>query len=261
MCAHEIGEPRNVVCEFTNATTTEMVNPVTRLWATALMENLGLPSDLPAPIVEPGSLVGTLKAAVSQGTSLCGTPVIAPACHDTGSAVAAISARDGTAFLSSGTWSLLGVELDAPMVNSEALRLNFTNEGGIAGTTRFHKNVMGLWMLQCCRHSWGAEGNHYEYRELMELAASAPAFTHLIDPDDSLQPFLHITSAVSINNGGQIVITEESLCKASDDVIDLMKQVWRDDEGLKKLSCPIKDSSDKLGLIRRIKLLILKVIG
>ena len=174
----------NVVCEFTNATTTQMVNPVTRSWATALMENLGLPSDLPAPIVEPGSLVGTLKAAVSQGTSLCGTPVIAPACHDTGSAVAAISARDGTAFLSSGTWSLLGVELDAPMVNSEALRLNFTNEGGVAGTTRFHKNVMGLWMVQCCRHSWGAEGNHYEYRELMELAASAPAFTHLIDPDD-----------------------------------------------------------------------------
>ncbi len=174
----------NVVCEFTNATTTQMVNPVTRSWATTLMENLRLPSELPAPIVEPGSLVGTLKAAVARSSSLSATPVIAPASHDTGSAVAAIAAREGTAFLSSGTWSLVGTEVDAPIVNSEALRLNFTNEGGVAGTTRFLKNVMGLWMLQCCRQVWAAQGPGYQYRELMELAASEPAFTHLIDPDE-----------------------------------------------------------------------------
>ena len=83
--------------------------------------------------------------------------MIAPACHDTGSAVAAISAREGTAFLSSGTWSLVGTELDAPVITSEALRLNFTNEGGVNGTTRLLKNVMGLWMLQCCRQSWTAQ--------------------------------------------------------------------------------------------------------
>jgi len=153
----------NVVCEFTNATTTQMVNPVTRSWATTLMENLGLPSELPAPIVEPGSLVGTLKAAVARSSSLSATPVIAPASHDTGSAVAAIAAREGTAFLSSGTWSLVGTEVDAPIVNSEALRLNFTNEGGVAGTTRFLKNVMGLWMLQCCRQVWAAQGPCYQY--------------------------------------------------------------------------------------------------
>ena len=88
--------------------------------------------------------------AIAGGSALVGTPVIAPACHDTGSAVAAISAREGTAFLSSGTWSLIGTELDAPVLTAEALRLNFTNEGGVNGTTRLLKNVMGLWMLQCC---------------------------------------------------------------------------------------------------------------
>jgi rhamnulokinase len=174
----------NAVCEFTNATTTQMVNPVTRTWARELINKLELPSELPAEIVEPGSIVGTLLPEVAGNSSLQGTLVIAPASHDTGSAVAAIAARDGTAFLSSGTWSLVGMELDAPIINAEALRLNFTNEGGVCGTTRFLKNVMGLWMLQCCRQSWAVQGQVYEYRELMELAAREPAFAHLVDPDD-----------------------------------------------------------------------------
>jgi rhamnulokinase len=174
----------NAVCEFTNATTTQMVNPVTRAWAATLMDQLELPSKLTAPIIEPGSVVGTLRAVVPGSSSLFGTPVIAPASHDTGSAVAAIAARDGTAFLSSGTWSLLGTELDAPIVTNDTLRLNFTNEGGVCGTTRFLKNVMGLWMLQCCRQAWAAQGQCYEYSELMELAAREPAFSCLVDPDD-----------------------------------------------------------------------------
>ncbi len=174
----------NPVCEFTNATTTQMVNPMTRSWATTLMDRLQLPSILPAPIVEPGSVVGRLDAGIPKSSSVVGTPVIAPASHDTGSAVAAISARDGTAFLSSGTWSLVGTELDAPIINADAQRLNFTNEGGVCGTTRFLKNVMGLWMLQGCRRAWAAQGHDYEYRELMELAAREPAFTSLVDPDD-----------------------------------------------------------------------------
>jgi rhamnulokinase len=171
-------------CEFTNATTTQLVNPVTRTWATGLMDRLGLPSSLPAPIVEPGSIVGSLLPGITRTASLAGTPVIAPASHDTGSAVAAISARDGTAFLSSGTWSLLGTELDAPVITPEALRLNFTNEGGVAGTTRLLKNVMGLWMLQCCRQSWTEQGHGHDYRELIELASGEPSFRHLVDPDD-----------------------------------------------------------------------------
>ncbi len=174
----------NAVCEFTNATTTQMVDPVKRTWATALMQRLDLPAHLPAPIVEPGSIVGTLLPDIASHSSLAGTTVIAPACHDTGSAVAAISARDGTAFLSSGTWSLLGTELDSPVITPEALRLNFTNEGGVNGTTRLLKNVMGLWMLQGCRQSWAAQGHSYDYRELIELAARETSFRYLIDPDD-----------------------------------------------------------------------------
>ena len=174
----------NAVCEFTNATTTQMVNPVTRTWAKGLMKRVELPTELPADIVEPGSVVGTLRSGVVRGSALAGTPVIAPASHDTGSAVAAIPAREGTAFLSSGTWSLLGTELDAPVVTADALRLNFTNEGGVNGTTRLLKNVMGLWMLQCARQSWTAQGRVYDYRELVELAAREAPFRQLVDPDD-----------------------------------------------------------------------------
>ena len=179
----------NAVCEFTNATTTQMVNPHERTWARGLMEQLGLPSNLPAKIIEPGTVMGMVKDELALDAQLRGTPVIAPASHDTGSAVAAVMARDGTAFLSSGTWSLIGTELDAPIISDESLRLNFTNEGGVCGTTRFLKNVMGLWMLQCCRQLWARQGKAYEYRELMELAEREPAFGALVDPDDD--SFLH----------------------------------------------------------------------
>jgi rhamnulokinase len=174
----------NAVCEFTNATTTQMVDPLKRTWASGLMQRLELPAHLPAPIVEPGSIIGTILPDIAGHSSIAGVPVIAPACHDTGSAVAAISAREGTAFLSSGTWSLLGTELDSPIITSDALRMNFTNEGGVNGTTRLLKNVMGLWMLQGCRQSWTARGLSYEYRELIELATREPSFGHLVDPDD-----------------------------------------------------------------------------
>lgn len=185
----------NAVCEFTNATTTQLVDPVRRAWATELLQKLGLKSELPAPIVEPGTVLGTLLPAVAQNSALAGTPVIAPACHDTGSAVAAITARDGTAFLSSGTWSLIGTELDAPVVSPAALKANFTNEGGVNGTTRLLKNVMGLWMLQGCRNCWSARGQSAEYRELVGLAARETAFAHLVDPDD--ESFLRSTDMLS----------------------------------------------------------------
>ncbi len=182
----------NAVCEFTNATTTQLVDPFRRTWASALMQKVGLRPELPASIVEPGTILGTLRPSLAQHSCLARTPVIAPACHDTGSAVAAITARDGTAFLSSGTWSLLGTELDAPVVTPQALKLNFTNEGGVNGTTRLLKNVMGLWMLQGCRNCWRPQGQTSDYRELVELAEREPAFTHLVDPDDEC--FLRTTN-------------------------------------------------------------------
>jgi rhamnulokinase len=174
----------NAVCEFTVATTTQFVNPATRAWACDLLDRLRLPTSLPAEIVEPGSVVGRLLPTIGSSGSRRGTAVIAPASHDTASAVAAVTARDHTAFLSSGTWSLLGIELDCPVINDQALRLNFTNEGGVGRTTRFLKNVMGLWMLQRCRRAFSDRGREYSYAELMEAARAAPAFERVVDPDD-----------------------------------------------------------------------------
>jgi rhamnulokinase len=171
-------------CEFTNATTTQLVNPVTRTWAAELIAKLGFPAHLFSVIVEPGTRLGELLPSISKHSALAGTPVIAPASHDTGSAVASISAREGTAFLSSGTWSLLGTEIDAPILSNEALRLNFTNEGGVNGTTRLLKNVMGLWMLQCCRSAWTFQGRSADHHELMEAASREAPFVSLVDPDD-----------------------------------------------------------------------------
>jgi len=171
------------VCEFTNATTTQLVNPATRTWALNLIEQLELPSHLFGEITEPGTILGTLLPGIAKDTALANTPVIVPATHDTASAVAAIAAREGTAFLSSGTWSLVGIEVDAPVLSSEALQFNFTNEGGVKGTTRLLKNVMGLWMLQRCRDAWNNQGQCLDHGELMELAARETPFTSLVDPD------------------------------------------------------------------------------
>ena len=173
-----------VCCEYTDASTTQLMNPRTRAWANDLMERLNLPRQLAAPIVEPGSIIGPIAADVAAGSTLAGTPVVATASHDTASAVAAITAREGTAFISSGTWSLVGTEIDAPVLTPRAMLLNFSNEGGVAGTTRLLKNVMGLWLLQGCRRSWAERNRQFSYAELMDAAAREPGFGHLIDPDD-----------------------------------------------------------------------------
>ncbi len=172
------------VSEFTNATTTQLVDARARTWATALMTQLDLPPHIAPPMVEAGSIVGPLLPRVSPHASLAGTPVVASASHDTASAVAAITARDGTAFISSGTWSLVGIELDAPVLTPDAMRLNFSNEGGVGGTTRLLKNVMGLWMLQSCRRYWLQNGREFDYAELMAAAAEAEGLQHLVDPDE-----------------------------------------------------------------------------
>src|SRR5207248_2538662 len=113
-------------------------------------------------------------------------PVIAPATHDTGSAIAAVPAQGNSwAYISSGTWSLMGAELSTPLINDKAREYNFTNEGGIGGTIRFLKNIMGLWLIQECRRAWERAGQSYTYEELARLAAAVPPFVSLVDPDDS----------------------------------------------------------------------------
>ncbi len=172
----------NLMSEYTNATTTQFVDARTRNWAVDLLKELDLPSRLLQPIVNPGTVIGALKNDISS--TLAGTPVVAPACHDTGSAFAAVSASGKSAFLSSGTWSLLGAELPAPVITAKARDLNFTNEGGVCGTIRLLKNIGGLWLLQSCRRCWTAAGQTFTYEELMDAAGdSKNGFVSLFDPD------------------------------------------------------------------------------
>jgi len=167
--------------EFTIATTTQFVNASTRRWAFDLLETLDIPGRLLPDVIEPGSILGSLRKEASAERA--GTPVIVPACHDTGSAFAAVAASGSTALLSSGTWSLLGTELAAPIITARALELDFTNEGGVCGTTRLLKNIGGLWLLQACRRSWAAAGREYAYDELVTGARDERPFQALVDPD------------------------------------------------------------------------------
>jgi rhamnulokinase len=172
------------VSEFTFATTSQLFNPRAMDWDDGLLAALGLPKSLMAPLVTPGSLIGRLDAEVAAAAGLPRLPLAAVGCHDTASAVAAVPAEgDDWAYLSSGTWSLLGVESPKPVITNASFRANVTNEGGVGGTFRVLKNVMGLWLLQQCRRVW-SRGKDVGYDELTRLAADAKPFAALIDPDD-----------------------------------------------------------------------------
>jgi rhamnulokinase len=174
------------VNEFTNASTTQMLDPATRGWAFGLVKAFGLPTKMLGTIVQPGTVLGPLRASVAAETGLNPVPVVAPASHDTGSAVAAVPAQGTSwAYISSGTWSLMGAEIPAPKVDEQVHLYNFTNEGGVGGTIRFLKNIMGLWLVQECRRAWERAGNAYSYDDLARLATAAPPFVSLVDPDDS----------------------------------------------------------------------------
>jgi rhamnulokinase len=175
------------VCEFSNATTTQLYDPRAKTWAQPIFEKLGLPLGMMPSIVQPGAVLGELRPSICEETGAAKLPVIAPACHDTGSAVAAVPAENGTnwAFLSSGTWSLMGMEVQQPIIDARSLRHNFTNEGGVAGTFRFLKNIMGLWLVQECRRTWERAGRSYGYDQLSELAEASKPFAHWVNPDDS----------------------------------------------------------------------------
>jgi len=175
------GETRT---DFTFATTSQLFNPRTRAWEEELFAALGLPVALMQEIVEPGTKLGILDGGIRRETGAGPMPVIAVASHDTGSAVAAVPAEgDDWAYISSGTWSLMGIETDEPIISSRALDLNFTNEGGVGGTIRFLKNICGLWLLEQCRESWAGE-RAVDYGKLLRAAEKARPFCALIDPDD-----------------------------------------------------------------------------
>lgn len=176
----------NEVCEYTIASTAELLNPKTGDLDESLLASIGLERSMFGRMVQPGELIGTLTAEVQEMTGLGAVPVYAVAGHDTGSAVAAVPAKDENfAYLSSGTWSLMGIETKDAIINDTSYELNFTNEGGIEGTTRFLKNICGMWLLERCRKEWG-DSVPQDYGTLFGDAMKAPAFQSIINPDDTM---------------------------------------------------------------------------
>jgi rhamnulokinase len=175
--------------EATNASTTQFLNPKTKTWASDLLDRFGLPKQILGNIIQPGTRLGKIQSSVAEETGLASIDVIVPGTHDTASAVAAVpaaskpGAKPDWCYISSGTWSLMGVETPEPVINQRCYDLNFTNEGGVGGTTRLLKNIAGLWLVQECRRVWKESGLEYGFEDLMEKAARSPMHAALINPD------------------------------------------------------------------------------
>ena len=169
--------------EYTNASTTQLLDVRSRRWADDLFSRLALPRELMPDLVPPGSVLGETRASLQKELGLEAAHVVAPATHDTASAVAGTPLEPGWAYVSSGTWSLVGVERTSPLVDEEAARANFTNEGGAFGTVRFLKNVMGLWILESCRHEWAEKGLSADLEGLLAAAAAIERPPGLVYPD------------------------------------------------------------------------------
>ncbi|HPG40965.1 MAG TPA: rhamnulokinase family protein [bacterium] len=172
------------VSEYSIASTSQLLNAVSKQWEPELFARLALPIDVMAEIVPPGTCVGKIMPEIMAETGAPEIDVIAPGCHDTASAIAAVPAQGkGWAYLSSGTWSLMGIEAEKPVITPASRENNFTNEGGVNGTIRFLKNIMGLWLLQSCRKNWANQGSAGDYDELLAAAAQAAPFRSIVDPD------------------------------------------------------------------------------
>lgn len=176
--------------ERTIASTSQFYDPENKRYSAELFSALGLPANLLGTIVDPGTHLGSLLEEIGDFSGLGAAPVYATASHDTASAVAAVPA-DGArpwCYISSGTWSLMGLELDRPVISPRALESNFTNEIGASEKVRFLRNIAGLWLVQECRRAWALEGSEYSYAQLTEMAASAEPFSAVIHPDAFLEP-------------------------------------------------------------------------
>ena len=175
--------------EFTDATTTQFFDPAKQDWSRKLLKRFNLPTKMLPQIIPPGTRLGPLLDSVSRQTGLGRVNVVAPASHDTGSAVAAVPTshkQEGTwAYLSSGTWSLTGLELSKAQLSRRVLEFNLTNEGGVDGTYRLLKNISGLWLVQQCKRAFDKKGTKLDYAQLVRLAKAAPALRSIIDPDDA----------------------------------------------------------------------------
>ncbi len=206
-------------CEFTDTTTTQFYNSLEGDWSRAVLEKLGLPTDIFPEVVLPGTELGPLLPDIAEGVGFGPLPVIAPATHDTASAVVAVPAGDEEfAWLSSGTWSLLGGISAKPLVTPEALGYNFSSYGGAGGLCLPWKNIMGLWLVQECRRIWARTGDEFSYHDLTRMAAEASPFTAIVEPDHpsflapadmpaAIQAFCRETGQVVPDTRGEIVRT------------------------------------------------------
>jgi rhamnulokinase len=172
------------VTEYTNGTTTQMLNARTGTWDLELIERLGLPKGLLAEVVPAGTELGPLKSSLAEDLGLQDARVVASATHDTASAVAGTPLEEDFVYISSGTWSLVGVERDQPLIDLNTARHNFTNEGGAFGTIRFLKNVIGLWIFESCRREWRAQGVEIDYGRVLQSLGIQRCSPSLIFPDD-----------------------------------------------------------------------------
>jgi len=186
-----IGDAFNHYCsgvarnEESLASTTQLYNPRAKIWSQQLLGKLGLRADLFAPVVKSGTKLGQLRKELGAEVGLSGIEVVASCSHDTGAAVAAVPASGGNwAYLSSGTWSLMGVEWPQPVITDQGRDMNFTNEIGFDGSVRLLKNIVGLWIVQECKREWARNGQDYDYDSLTQLAAEAKPFVTLINPSD-----------------------------------------------------------------------------
>jgi rhamnulokinase len=191
--------------EFSIASTSQMYDMGHNAWATQMLTQLGIPTRLLPEVIPSGTVLGPLLPAVAEECGIGQVPVIAPALHDTASAVAAVPAEgDDWCYVSSGTWSLMGVETAKPIINDKSLKYNYTNEGGVGGTIRFLKNIMGMWLVQECRRHFQKEGYEHSYSELTQMAERAKGLGTLIDPDHA--PFL---------TPGDLPIKIDQFCKST----------------------------------------------
>lgn len=224
--------------EYTLASTSQLMNMTTGQWSKEIFEKLSLPVAIMPEIVKPGTVVGQLTNEICREIGCEPIPIIAVGSHDTASAVAAVPAGEGRwAYISSGTWSLIGVEVPQAVINDKTFEYSFTNEGGVRNTIRLLKNVMGLWLVQQCRKKWADEGAKFSYSELTETAESTPAFTACIDPDyneflspgdmpEKINTYLAATGQQGIDDKAQIVrVILESLALKYRWVIERLEDI------------------------------------
>lgn len=170
--------------EYSIASTSQLIDLDKRTWSKEILDAFGIKESVFAPLVQPGTVLGELSKGVCEECGVDPVPVISVCGHDTQSAITSVPCEDGDfAFLSSGTWSLFGTELDKPIVNETSMNINITNEGGFDGSTGFLKNIIGLWLIQESRRQWKREGKEYSYADLEKLALAAEPFKCFIDPD------------------------------------------------------------------------------